>query len=210
MPTLFVFTIWDVRNKSIFKDTLPSSDLTVNLLLQKVMEHRKEIKPKPKRVLKPPRMDKNIPWAFFDGESQGEALVGGEGGILYMNEMSKTEIFFSPCQGTNNKAELSALWSVLKIATKKNVKNLQICGDSKLTIDWANGKLQINAPHLQHLLRAIKSQVERFDSLSFQHIYRELNEYADKLSKAALSLPPGIMLIKDYENNLLINQYIRL
>ena len=123
------------------------------------MEHCKEIKPKPKRVLKPPRLDKNTPWAFFDGASQGEPLLGGAGGILYMNEMSKTEILFAPGQGTNNKAELSTLWLVLKIVTEKNVKNLQICGDSKLTIDWANGKLQINAPHLQHLLRAIKSQL---------------------------------------------------
>ena len=97
-----------------------------------------------------------------------------------------------------------------KIATEKNVKNLQICGDSKLTIDWANGKLQINAPHLHHLLRAIKSQVESFDSLSFQHIYRELNQDADKLPKYALLLSQGIMLIKYYKNNLLINQYIRL
>ena len=96
MPALFVFTIWLVRNKAIFKDTLPSFDLTVNLLLQKVMEHHKEIKPKPKRVLKPPRLDKNTPWAFFDGASQGEPLLGGVGGILHMNEMSKAEILFAP------------------------------------------------------------------------------------------------------------------
>ena len=83
MPTLFVFTIWETRNKDIFKDTLSSPDLTPNLLLQNVMEHHKEIKTKPKRVLKPPRLDKNIPWAFFDGASQAEPLLGGAWGILY-------------------------------------------------------------------------------------------------------------------------------
>ena len=53
------------------------------------MEHCEEIKPKPKRVLKPPRVVKNTPWELFDGASQGEPLLGGAGGILYMNEMSK-------------------------------------------------------------------------------------------------------------------------
>ena len=52
--------------------------------------------------------------------------------------------------------------------------------------------------------------MENFESISFQHIYRELNEEADKLSKEALLLPPGLMMIKDYENNLLVNQYVRL
>ena len=99
---------------------------------------------------------------------------------------------------------------MLKIAAEKNVRNLQICGDSKLTIDWANNNLQINAPHLQHLLKEIRIQLENFNSTSFQHIYRELNEEANKLSKEALMLPPGLMMIKDYENYLVVNQYVRI
>ena len=79
-----------------------------------------------------------------------------------------------------------------------------------MTIDWENGQLQINAPHLQHLLRAIRSQLENFNSTSFQHIYRELNEEADMLSKESLLLPTRLMMIKDYENNLLVNQYVTL
>ena len=51
------------------------------------MEHQKEIKQKPKRVLKPPSLDKNTPWAFFDGASQGELLLGGAGGVLYLNDL---------------------------------------------------------------------------------------------------------------------------
>ena len=127
-----------------------------------------------------------------------------------MNETTKTEITFAPGQGTNNKAYLSALWSVLRIASEKNVRNLHIFVDSKLTIDWANGQLQIHAPHLQHMLRAIRIQKENFESISFQHIYRELNVEVEKLSIEALLLPPGIMEINDYENNLLVNQYVRL
>ena len=79
-----------------------------------------------------------------------------------------------------------------------------------MTIDWANGQLQINAPHLQHLLRAIRDQMHNFDTISFQHIYRELNVDVDKLSKEALLLPPGLMEVKEYAENLLVNQYVRL
>ena len=104
------------------------------------MEHQTEKKnQKPKRVLKPPSLDKNIPWVYFDGASQGELPLRGSGGVLFLNEPTKTKITFSPGLGTNNKVELSALWSVLKIAAEKNVRELQLCGDSKLAIDWENG-----------------------------------------------------------------------
>ena len=32
-PALFVFTIWETRNKAIFKDTLTSLEITVNILV---------------------------------------------------------------------------------------------------------------------------------------------------------------------------------
>ena len=129
---------------------------------------------------------------------------------MYLNELTKTKITFAPGQDTNNKVELSPLWSVLKIASEKNFQNIKLCGDSKLSIDWEKGQLQINAPHLQHLLSVIRSQMENFESISFQQVYIELNGEADKLSKEAIILPPGLMVIKDYENNILVNQYVRL
>ena len=82
--------------------------------------------------------------------------------------------------------------------------------DSKMTIDWENGQLKINAPHLQHLLRAIRDHMQNFDIISFYHIYRELNADGDKLSKEALLLPPRLMEVKEYADNILINQYVRL
>ena len=68
-PALFVFTIWETRNRAIFKDMLTTPELTINVLLQKAMEHQTEKKQKPKRVLKPLSLDKNTPWDFFYGAS---------------------------------------------------------------------------------------------------------------------------------------------
>ena len=66
-------------------NTLTSLELTANILVQKAVEHQKEIKQKPKTVLKPPSLDKNTPWDFFYEASQGEPLLGGARGALYLN-----------------------------------------------------------------------------------------------------------------------------
>ena len=69
-----------------------------------------------------------------------------------------------------------------------------------MVIDWANGKLQIKAPHLQHLLRVIKEQKTAFETISFTHIYWELNTEVDKLSKVALALHPGLMEVREIKD----------
>ena len=69
-------------------------------------------------------------------------------------------------------------------------------------------KFKLTAPHLQHLLKAIREKITTFETISFNHIYRELNSEADKLSKMALALPPGLMEVKEINNNQIVNQYV--
>jgi hypothetical protein len=58
-------------------------------------------------------------------------------------------------------------------------------GDSKLLVDWANGK-----NHLKNLiLRPTMLRVsEVFSEINFIHIYSEFNSHADNLSKDALTM----------------------
>ena len=58
----------------------------------------------------------------------------------------------------------------------------------------------------------VKSNKKPIDIFKFNFLPTHLQgvEEADKFSKEALLLPPGLMMIKDYENNLLVNQYVRL
>ena len=86
-------------------------------------------------------------------------------------------------QATNNKAKLSALWATLKVARSNQIQDIQIFCDSKVVVDWENGKNIIQAPHLQHLLAEIQTLKSMFKRISFAHIYRELNAEADSLSK---------------------------
>lgn len=172
--------------------------------MQKVQEHKTTDKPKKKRVISVLPINKNEPWAFFDGASQGTPALGGAGGVLDMPDTSKICIKFAPGRGTNSKAELSALWAVLKTAQRKNVLRIQLYGDSKMVIDWANGKSQIKAPQLQYVLSEIKDVLTSFVSVSFTHIYRELNEEADILSKMALALQPGVLIEEEFRDGQLV------
>ena len=76
-----------------------------------------------------------------------------------------------------------------------------------MVIDWENGRKNIRAPHIQHLLADIQSLKIQFVRIAFAHIYRELNEEADTLSKQALAFQPGMMEIEEITNGLSALQY---
>ena len=40
LPALFVFTIWEIRNKEVFQNTWTPSEIIEMVLMQKIMEHR--------------------------------------------------------------------------------------------------------------------------------------------------------------------------
>ena len=52
-------------------------EVTAALVIQCTREHRSQVKDPKVRVLVPLEINKGIPWAFFDGESQGDPPLGG-------------------------------------------------------------------------------------------------------------------------------------
>ena len=58
-------------------------------------------------------------------------------------------------EGTNNRADTYALWMLLKAAVEKGIRTLQVLGDSKLLIDWENGRSQISNLNLNPILELI-------------------------------------------------------
>ena len=96
-----------------------------------------------------------MPWAFFDGASQGDPLLGGAGAIIFFSTTKKKKIKYAMGLASSNKAELSTLWATLRVAQNSQIQEIQIFGDSKVVIDWANEQNNIRAPHLQHLLTEI-------------------------------------------------------
>ena len=89
------------------------------MLMQKMMEDQMEPKPSPQWLLTTPKINKTIPWGYFDGANQGEPLLWGAGGLVYLNEKEKLKITFAPGRVSNNKEELATLWAVLRIDLDK-------------------------------------------------------------------------------------------
>ena len=111
--------------------------------------------------------------------------------MLYLSANQKIQAKYVLGHCSNNKAELAALNMILKVAINNNISQLQVFEDSKMVVDLVNRKIQINAPHLQQLLSAIRRLLEFFTGFRISHIYKELNMEADGLSKQALLLDPG-------------------
>jgi hypothetical protein len=88
------------------------------------------------------------------------------------------------------------------LASRHNILDLHVRGDSKIIIDWLNkkGKLQVAA--LECWKDRIVELTQTFSQINFSHIYRELNVEADILSKNALLKHTGILTYQHWTDGL--------
>ena len=190
---IFIYTIWEARNRAIFRNEWTPTDISSAILIQKAQEHIVSPKSRKIRAAIVPVIDKSTLWEFFYEASQGEPTISGAGGVIHLYETHKISFKLGLGRATNSKAEISMLWATLNIAKDKQIDKLNIYGDSKIVIEWVQIRNNIIAPHLQNLLRAIRSLHPSFETIQFNHIYREFNTEADTLSKMALAIQPGII-----------------
>lgn len=122
----------------------------------------------------------------------------GAGPILCIYASHYYNILYTPGRDYNTKAELATLWVLLFMVGSLNLCKVHIFGDSKIVVDWINGKSEIQVA----CLAARKAQVREFlaglDWFSCKHIYRELNSEVDKLSKEALELQDGTFCFQEF------------
>ena len=67
---------------------------------------------------------------YFDGASQGNPLIGGVGGIIFLTYSHSLIFKVSLSKGTNNYVELMVLKSTFSRLVEHGVSKLQISGDS--------------------------------------------------------------------------------
>jgi len=163
MPSFMVSCIWCARNSSIFNDKDIPLEVTTGIILNLPKEFLIDIEIKDPRVSVMLELDFGIPWGFFDGACQGHPPVCGVGVFLCINHNHYIHVCYAPERGTNDRAEFIALRTLLEIASIKDVKKLQIMGDSKLVIDWARKKATISDVRLEPLLRDIKHSMKSFE-----------------------------------------------
>ena len=123
---------------------------------------------------------------FFDGASRGNPWEACAGAFL---EDEAGTVLWECSQylgiRTNNEAEYEALLRLLEEAARRDLAELEVCGDSRLVVCQVNRQWKINLPHLRELAaRAWKLLEGR--KVTLRWIPREQNARADALSNRAL------------------------
>jgi ribonuclease HI len=134
-------------------------------------------------------IDKTGAWAYFDGASQGNPLVGGaRGSSIYW-----TLIKFKAILGgsTNNKTELMALKLVLMLNVQKGLQRLHAMRDSMIFIIWLREASDMQKLHLRPIYEEVLNIKINFNEVSFCHVDIERNILADALSKEGLQMTLG-------------------
>jgi ribonuclease HI len=124
----------------------------------------------------------------FDGCSKGNPGPSGAGAVLYNDGVEIWANCSYVGKNTNNFAEYSGLILGLTEAVNKNIKDLIVYGDSLLVIQQMNKKYKVKSHNLIPLFNDAKELEKYFDSISYQHIYRNENSRADALSNDGLKL----------------------
>jgi len=123
----------------------------------------------------------------FDGCSKGNPGISGAGAVIYYDSQELwADHFFVGERFTNNHAEYAGLILGLQQAISMNIKTLHVEGDSLLVINHMKGLYKCNSPNLLDLHDKAKYLSRSFDSISFTHIFRNLNTRADELSNLAI------------------------
>jgi ribonuclease HI len=177
----------------VFEEHHLSLSRVCNIILQDLGENKKIQIAWQHRITRPPFLEWNLVMGFFDGASQCEGSKCGAGVILKFPELGFYSLKLNCGPRTNNRGELLALWSILFFAHFKEIKILQMVGDSKVIVDWFSFKNNLQVSNLQHWMSKIRQLSGKFHDLKTQHIYRDYNKEVDQLSKKALQLEEVVL-----------------
>jgi ribonuclease HI len=117
----------------------------------------------------------------------------GVGGKIILCDGSQINWTLNCGLRTNTKDELLGAWVSLYLASHHNILNLHVRGDSKIIINWLNGKGMLRVEALECWKDRINELTQTFTQINFSHLYRELNQEVDFLSKKSLLDLPSIL-----------------
>ena len=128
----------------------------------------------------------------FDGCCKGNPGPGGAGAVIYHNGHE----IWSGCSFlgknvTNNMSEYSGLIIGMREASRLDIQNLVVKGDSQLVIRQMMGQYNVNSDNLINLHNEAKALEKYFDAIIYKHVYRKDNARADKLSNDGLLRCPN-------------------
>jgi ribonuclease HI len=126
---------------------------------------------------------------YFDGCSKGNPGCSGAGAVIYdetMTEIWSSAVFVGQ-HCTNNEAEYTGLLVGLRRAKEMGICCLLVRGDSQLIIRQMKGEYRVKSETLKPLHEEAGELAKSIGQVQYEHVYREFNKRADKLSNLGLS-----------------------
>ncbi|MGV8084870.1 MAG: ribonuclease HI family protein [Candidatus Bilamarchaeum sp.] len=125
--------------------------------------------------------------AYTDGACIGNPGPMGVGIAIYKDGIRIEELSEYIGHGTNNVAEYTAIIKAIKTARNMGETKVHIKSDSELVVKQLNNEYRVKDPQLTVLKKGVESLCVGID-IHFEHIPREKNSEADKLSKEGAEL----------------------
>jgi ribonuclease HI len=89
-------------------------------------------------------------------------------------------------EATNNSAEYNGLIAGIKLAIKHKVEDITCYLDSELIVKQLNGEYRVKDKNLAVLYKEVVDMSSKFKTITFTHVAREFNAYADRLVNIVL------------------------
>ena len=125
--------------------------------------------------------------AYFDGGARSNPGPAGYG-VYIVDDLGNVLAELSGSLGntTNNIAEYNGLIAALQWAVDHDVTAITIKGDSLLIIEQMRGNYKVKNEGLRPLHMKARLLVMQIGNVKFEHVRREHNKEADRLSNVGM------------------------
>ena len=125
--------------------------------------------------------------AYFDGGARNNPGPAGYGVHIVDDQgLVLAELHGSLGISTNNVAEYHGLIAALQWAVENHVARLTVKGDSLLIIEQMRGNYKVKNEGLKPLYLQARMLVMQIGDVRFEHVPREQNKDADRLSNVGM------------------------
>jgi ribonuclease HI len=125
--------------------------------------------------------------AYIDGGARGNPGPAGYGVRIESSDGALIdELHGGVGVATNNVAEYNGLLAALQWAVDHGETRVQIRADSELLVRQMRGEYRVKNPGLQALHARARLLVHQLDQVKFEHVRREFNKEADRLSNLGM------------------------
>ena len=125
--------------------------------------------------------------AYIDGGARGNPGPAGYGVRIESADGTVIdELHGALGVATNNVAEYNGLLAALEWAVDHDARELRIRSDSELLVKQMLGQYKVKHPGLQPLAARARLLLMQLGRVSFEHVRREQNVEADRLSNVAM------------------------